>query len=1177
MRRGTPLFPCLWALVLTPPHPRSPTHPPQTKSHLYIILEYVENGSLSNIIKPNRFGVFPESLVAVYIAQVLEGLAYLHEQGVIHRDIKGANILTTKEGLVKLADFGVATRLVGEAGDGPQAVESTALVAGTPYWMAPEVIEMAGVSPASDIWSVGCTIIELLTGSPPYFDLNPMTALFRIVQDACPPIPEGISPALDNLLRQCFAKQPRNRPTARQLLHHEWLTAMRKDIKHSWPRTRKSRGGAAVQEGVATVVERMLEHESSASSVSGSGVGLAGPPSAGGGPGDRPGSTALSGPPSPEHTWHGQHHRAGSSSHTPSSRRTLDALGGSGAAGLSGWATNSQGSLTLTGEPSAGRSLHVPPQHESSAASRSALLFGLSAAGEQPNRGTSLLQAEVSMPRSVGGSDVAGPAGVGGPYHQASSSRSTSELWHWLAGTADAGGDRGVARGSSAAASAQLVDPRASAARVPPLYIGLAHDSPPGSTLPGMEDASPGLVHSELEAEAVRQMGLLTPGSRDVILTAACERLEGLLSDTPQVIIPLIATSGAAPLIHVLDAQPPSPPVVMAAALRLVAAACAGRPAVAEHLCALGVLPRVLLATSASSTPAVRAAAAAVLRAVVSSGGPPVSMLTACRGLSAVASLLECQPHSGGTGPGSVNVAMVGTALDCLWRVLEQQACGPFPGGHAWSRQCAQAGVLERLAAVLACLAAQCSEARHLAASQAARQQEQQQRPVSRTNQRAGRHAAVSGAAQVAAAAAAADAAEAAATEGDSDSCFSQLRSAAELWLAFARCDAPDVVAHCAADAVLAGVMPLLAAYGASTQAQGLGPSGGTWLPLLILRGLRALSAHSETLEPMQRAGAIPALVPFLAHASLRRPADTATPAASAAQPVPGSAAPIRSLSAPPQQTGSGRLSSGSGGAPSPSTTGGAAAPPPPAGPVPVALQAATDALHALSNLCRLHATRAEQAATAGVIPSLVRLSHAYPATLEAPALGLLCAMAHASRRARAELARHDCGRVYLHLLSRPAGSPWPLAALEALGTWLASEPWQLEPLLLDGDEPAEALVALAGRHAQAAPPALVRLLDGLTRVTGHSPRMAQQLASAGLVPRALEAAGHGDPGVRLGALKLLRALYEQHPAPKELIARHDLANKLGAIAAAERDGDAVLVRSAAQALLDALGVNDAL
>ncbi|GKE09105.1 MAP3K epsilon protein kinase 1-like protein, partial [Tanacetum coccineum] len=73
---------------------------------------YVENGSLANIIKPRNFVPFPELLVASYIAQVLEGLVYLHEQGIVHWDIKGANILTTKEGLVKLADFGVAHKLI---------------------------------------------------------------------------------------------------------------------------------------------------------------------------------------------------------------------------------------------------------------------------------------------------------------------------------------------------------------------------------------------------------------------------------------------------------------------------------------------------------------------------------------------------------------------------------------------------------------------------------------------------------------------------------------------------------------------------------------------------------------------------------------------------------------------------------------------------------------------------------------------------------------------------------------------------------------------------------------------------------------------------------------------------------------------------------------------------------
>ncbi|CAN8269387.1 unnamed protein product [Cochlearia groenlandica] len=198
----------------------------KTKTHLHIILEYVENGSLANIIKPNKFGPFPESLVAVYIAQVLEGLVYLHEQGVIHRDIKGANILTTKEGLVKLADFGVATKL-------NEADVNTHSVVGTPYWMAPEVIEMSGVCAASDIWSVGCTVIELLTCVPPYYDLQPMPALFRIVQDDNPPIPDSLSPDITDFLRQCFKKDARQRPDAKTLLSHPWIRNSRRALQSS--------------------------------------------------------------------------------------------------------------------------------------------------------------------------------------------------------------------------------------------------------------------------------------------------------------------------------------------------------------------------------------------------------------------------------------------------------------------------------------------------------------------------------------------------------------------------------------------------------------------------------------------------------------------------------------------------------------------------------------------------------------------------------------------------------------------------------------------------------------------------------------------------------------------------------------------------------------------------------
>lgn len=192
----------------------------KTREYLYIILEFCENGSLHNISK--RFGKFPENLVAVYISQVLEGLLYLHDQGVIHRDIKGANILTNKDGTVKLADFGVAAKTGGA---------TDAAVVGSPYWMAPEVIEQSGATTASDIWSVGCVVIELLEGHPPYHTLDPMPALFRIVQDDCPPIPEGASPIVKDFLYHCFQKDCNLRISAKKLLKHPWMVSTRKQME----------------------------------------------------------------------------------------------------------------------------------------------------------------------------------------------------------------------------------------------------------------------------------------------------------------------------------------------------------------------------------------------------------------------------------------------------------------------------------------------------------------------------------------------------------------------------------------------------------------------------------------------------------------------------------------------------------------------------------------------------------------------------------------------------------------------------------------------------------------------------------------------------------------------------------------------------------------------------------
>lgn len=198
----------------------------KSTGYLYIVLEYMENGSLSDLVK--KYGNLSEILVANYTTQILQGLRYLHDQGVLHRDVKGANILTSKDKQIKLADFGLAIQpSVMNTTNGNDVTTSDVNdipgVVGTPYWMAPEIIEMDIPSSACDIWSLGCTIIELLTGKPPYFDLTTMAALFRIVRDDHPPIPEFFSDLLVDFLMCCFQKDPSKRGTAASLLTHPWL------------------------------------------------------------------------------------------------------------------------------------------------------------------------------------------------------------------------------------------------------------------------------------------------------------------------------------------------------------------------------------------------------------------------------------------------------------------------------------------------------------------------------------------------------------------------------------------------------------------------------------------------------------------------------------------------------------------------------------------------------------------------------------------------------------------------------------------------------------------------------------------------------------------------------------------------------------------------------------------
>ncbi|KAI8380810.1 kinase-like domain-containing protein [Blakeslea trispora] len=196
----------------------------QDKQNINIILEYAENGSLMSTLK--AFGPFPEKLVASFCIKILNGLEYLHQNQVVHCDLKAANILTTKTGDVKLTDFGVSLNLKIKGDD-------AGAVSGTPNWMAPEVIELKGASTKSDIWSLGCTMIELITGKPPYADMIAMSAMFRIVEDDCPPLPDSISDDMKDFLRQCFQKEIESRPSANELKQHPWITSNKQRMKRT--------------------------------------------------------------------------------------------------------------------------------------------------------------------------------------------------------------------------------------------------------------------------------------------------------------------------------------------------------------------------------------------------------------------------------------------------------------------------------------------------------------------------------------------------------------------------------------------------------------------------------------------------------------------------------------------------------------------------------------------------------------------------------------------------------------------------------------------------------------------------------------------------------------------------------------------------------------------------------
>eukprot|EP00727_Mastigamoeba_balamuthi_P013000 m51a1_g8322 putative protein serine threonine kinase (454) ;mRNA; r:135260-137465 len=187
-------------------------------NELWIVMEYCGGGSVSDLMKVCGHPLQTEAQISLVCKYVIQGLIFLHSQRKLHRDIKAANVLMNDSGECKLADFGVSGQLA-------DTMAKRHTVIGTPFWMAPEVIQEIGYNEKADIWSLGITAIELAEGKPPFSNVHPMRAIFMIPSKPPPTLTDVArwSPAFSDFLANCVVKDPRYRATAKDLLNHEFI------------------------------------------------------------------------------------------------------------------------------------------------------------------------------------------------------------------------------------------------------------------------------------------------------------------------------------------------------------------------------------------------------------------------------------------------------------------------------------------------------------------------------------------------------------------------------------------------------------------------------------------------------------------------------------------------------------------------------------------------------------------------------------------------------------------------------------------------------------------------------------------------------------------------------------------------------------------------------------------
>ncbi|CAN8260071.1 unnamed protein product [Cochlearia groenlandica] len=1258
----------------------------KTKSHLHIILEYVENGSLANIIKPNKFGPFPESLVTVYIAQVLEGLVYLHEQGVIHRDIKGANILTTKEGLVKLADFGVATKL-------NEADANTHSVVGTPYWMAPEVIELSGVCAASDIWSVGCTVIELLTCVPPYYDLQPMPALFRIVQDDSPPIPDSLSPDLTDFLRQCFKKDSRQRPDAKTLLSHPWIRNSRRALQSSLRRS----GSNRYMSEAASSSEKDGEDSQDAESLSSEKVGMSKTNSKSKLPVVGVSSFRSEKDQSPSDLGEEETDSADdlmsdqvptlsihdkSSLHSGSCSISSDSKGTSqDVLEIRGKSEHDEIPGSLETEASRGRTNTLATKQTGKE------MHSFSQKGE--NRG---LRKAVKTPSSFGGneltrfSDPPGDACLHDLFHpldkvpegkqnEASTSTPTSNVNQGDSPVADGGKNDLATKLRARIAQKQMEGETGNLNDGGDLFrlmMGVLKDDVIDMDGLVFDEKVPADNLFPLQAvEFSRLVTFLRPDESEDAIVTSCQKLVAMFRQRPEQKAVFVTQHGFLPLMDLLDIPKSR---VICGVMQLINEITKDNTGFQENACLVGLIPVVMsfAGPERDHSREIRKEAAYFLQQLCQSSPLTLQMFIACRGIPVLVGFLEADYAR--------YREMVHLAIDGMWQVFKLKRSTPR---NDFCRIAAKNGILLRLINTLYSL----NEATRLAfiTGGALIVDETSLSVLDHPDVLNTRHGG----------------GEESSFVSTSNSRRSDVYQPDALHLDGDRPRLSSVALDATEDIRQDHRISLSANRPSTDKLQKLGEGASNGFPVTQLEQVRPLLSLLEKEPPSRRfsgqldyvnhitgiekhesrlpllhasngkktSGDVDYLMAEFANVSGRGKENgshdtTPTYSSKTMRKKVMATEGIASTSGIASQTASGVLS-GSGvlnARPGSATSSGLLAnmvstlsaevtreylekvaalllefaradttvksymcsqsllsrlfqmfnrvePPILLKILQCTNHLSTDpnclenlqradaikhlipnlelkdgnlvyqihheVLCALFNLCKINKRRQEQAAENGIIPHLM-LFVMSDSPLKQYALPLLCDMAHASRNSREQLRAHGGLDVYLSLLD---DEYWSVIALDSMAVCLAqdNDNRKVEHALLKKD----AIQKLVNFFQSCPERHFVHILEPFLKIITKSSRINTTLAVNGLTPLLISRLDHQDAIARLNLLKLIKAVYEHHPRPKQLIVENNLPQKLQNLIEERRDGQSsggqVLVKQMATSLLKALHINTVL